>query len=253
MSNYLFCHQVSKLPLTYAFNQASDHKISIWIIDTDLHRSRLPVFRNLLTSEEQQRADRFYRENDTINFIIRRGALRLLLAAELTCQPAEITFLNGTNGKPKLAGADEIHFNSSHSGNFAAIAIARQPIGIDLEVVKNDFDCKSVAEYAFSEKEAYSLALSPDPVRDFFSIWTRKEAFLKAIGTGLGNDIHLLNCLDGKQSIPDTLATENTDDWASHTTEIADACLLSIAAKSSGAPLYMEFREFDKNLLPVPA
>lgn len=250
MSTHLFCNRLNKLPFVTPDHKIIGNKISIWIIDTDLYLSRLAIFRNILTPGEQKHADRFYRENDRINFTIRRAVLRLLLAAESACQPHEISFLTGVNGKPRLAAAGEIHFNSSHSESFAAIAIAHQHIGIDLEMVKNDFDYASVAEYAFSEKEADSLQCSSDPVRDFFSIWTRKEAFLKATGTGLGKDIHLLNCLEGKQAIPASLAVEKTD-WESYTVQITKAYLLSVTAKKASVPFNMEFMEFDESLLPA--
>lgn len=249
VKNHLFCHQVNKLPSIIENPKLIGNQIRIWLINMDTYFSILPVLRNILSSEERKRADRFYKENDTARFIVRRAVLRLLMADELALLPDQIEFITGINGKPHLVNSKGIHFNSSHSGNFAVIVIANQQVGTDIEYINDDFDYISVAEYAFSPRESAALQCSLKPVRDFFTIWTRKEAFLKAIGTGIGQNINLLNCLDGAQPVPSVLTPEKTD-WECHTLEVAQDYLLSITSKRSAVPFNFIFEIFDKELIP---
>jgi 4'-phosphopantetheinyl transferase len=101
--------------------------------------------------------------------------------------PAEIVFQYGARGKPGIAGAS-IHFNASHSGDWAAYAVARTPlIGIDIEMIRPIPDMEQLAHRTFSDGEAAELQ-KIDTLRrqeGFYNCWTRKEAYVKAIGDGL--------------------------------------------------------------------
>lgn len=250
VKNHLFCHQVNQLPSIAKNPELIGHQIRIWLINMDSYFSILPALRNILSPEERKRADRFYKENDTARFIVRRAVLRLLMADELALPPDQIEFITGINGKPHLVNSKGIHFNCSHSSSFAVIVIANQQIGTDIEYINDDFDYAGIVEYAFSARESDALQCSAKPVRDFFTIWTRKEAFLKAIGTGIGQDINLLNCLDGAQPVPSALTLEQTD-WECHTLEVAQDYLLSIASKKPAVPFNFIFEMFDKELIPA--
>jgi 4'-phosphopantetheinyl transferase len=145
----------------------------------------------VLSRDERRRADRFARERDRRRFIVSRAQLRELLGARLRVPPEHVEFVYGPAGKPALAtrfGGTGLRFNVSHCDGIAAFAFTiGRDIGIDIEAVRALPDADAVASLVFSpEEQATYRALE---VRDrplgFFNCWTRKEAFVKAIGDGL--------------------------------------------------------------------
>ena len=158
---------------------------SIWCLD--LGTIALDAMRVLLSADEQARAGRFKVRADHERFVKSRGALRRILA-ERTAQDARaLAFLEGDGRKPELRDHPSVHFNLSHSGNFALIAVGSQPIGVDIEAVKPDIELQALAKANFHPDERAILAAhSGTAAREaFFQIWAHKEAFLKATGIGL--------------------------------------------------------------------
>jgi 4'-phosphopantetheinyl transferase len=144
----------------------------------------LPSRREILSRDEIERAERFRFEHHRERFIRCRTWLRELLAEALVRDAASLEFRYGAHGKPELDG---MHFNVSHSANVAAIALTReQPIGIDVESIDAERDVVALANTAFSAEEQAELAtMTGDAqVAAFFRGWTRKEAYLKLLGTG---------------------------------------------------------------------
>ncbi|MFM7424669.1 MAG: 4'-phosphopantetheinyl transferase family protein [Elainella sp.] len=145
----------------------------------------------MLSADEQARAKRFYFAKDHDRFTLARGMLRLILGRYLNLAPAAVQFQYGAVGKPALAdagtGAASLCFNVSHSHQMALFALAQRQVGVDLEQVRADCDGEAIAARYFSAQEQTALSqLDPDlRPRGFFNGWTRKEALLKAIGTGL--------------------------------------------------------------------
>jgi 4'-phosphopantetheinyl transferase len=145
----------------------------------------------LLSETERQRADRFVFDCDRRRFTVARAQLRRLLSKRLGTQPEAVEFVYGAHGKPSLAqqcAESDLHFNVSHSDDVAAYAFSTErEVGIDIESIRMIRDAKEIAARFFSpsENDAY-LALDPNerPV-GFFNCWTRKEAFIKALGDGL--------------------------------------------------------------------
>jgi 4'-phosphopantetheinyl transferase len=145
----------------------------------------------LLSDAERQRASRFVFDRDRRRFTVARAQLRRLLGARSGVRPEAVELSNGTHGKPVLVrecAASNLRFNVSHSDDVAAYAFSPgREIGIDIESVRTIHDAEDIAARFFShrEYEAY-LALGPgDRPLGFFNCWTRKEAFVKALGDGL--------------------------------------------------------------------
>lgn len=145
----------------------------------------------LLSGTEQRRADRFAFDRDRNRFIVARARLRELLATRLNVRPESIELKYGVHGKPALARRSpdlDLRFNLSHSEDVAVYAFSLgREIGIDIEVVRLMPEADNIAARFFSrsENETY-LTLDPsDKPQGFFNCWTRKEAFIKAIGDGL--------------------------------------------------------------------
>jgi 4'-phosphopantetheinyl transferase len=145
-------------------------------------------FAELLTPDERQRAARFAFDHLRHSFTLARGALRILLGRSLDAAPGEIRFTYGAKGKPGLVDQGRARFNLSHSGALALIAITLDcEIGVDIEQIRPMPDLHGIASRFFSaEEEVDLMSLDEDQrVAGFFRCWTRKEAYIKAIGDGL--------------------------------------------------------------------
>jgi 4'-phosphopantetheinyl transferase len=143
-----------------------------------------------LSPTEQERAERFRFPDDHRRYVIGRSVLRHLLAAELDVEPASVSIASGPDGKPRLAatsGQPELHFNVSHSRDLAVIGLWSRELGVDVEAISPLTDIDDLAHQYFSEGEYAEFSrLSPDAKTiGFFNCWTRKEAILKALGSGL--------------------------------------------------------------------
>jgi len=157
---------------------------------TDAERSAL---HRLLSDDEQARAARFKVEHAHRSFIVSRGILRTILGEILDCAPETIEFGQGPHGKPFLAGAhaeSPISFNVSHSGDLFLYAVSRSraTLGVDVERKKEEREFEKLAQRFFAPAEARQLleeASRDDRLHSFYRCWTRKEAYLKARGTGL--------------------------------------------------------------------
>ena len=120
-----------------------------------------------------------------------RAVLRLILARCLDCDAAEIVFRAGAHGKPELQhpAPGGLHFNTSHSGDYAVFAVTRAgAIGVDIERVNEQrprLDEIVARYFATGEQDAWRALPETERVRGFFDLWTRKEAFVKARGDGV--------------------------------------------------------------------
>lgn len=144
----------------------------------------------VLSPAELARAERFVSPHDHRRFVHAHAAVRRLLGEVLGRAPASLRFVEGPRGKPALAPASGVAFNLSHSGEHALVAIAADAgeVGVDIEVPRERVDHAALAASVFSPAERAELAALPDGERRaaFFRGWARKEAFIKAIGLGLG-------------------------------------------------------------------
>lgn len=148
-----------------------------------------PGWERALCPADLIRAQRFRRRSDGVRFLHSRWWLRTLLASHLGVAPGALQFATNQYGKPHLtwpAGAG-LHFNLSHSGALAAIAVSRScPVGIDVEQVTSE---PPIAEGGLSRSELTALRSASSPTERavlFYRIWTWREAVMKAEGTGLG-------------------------------------------------------------------
>jgi len=123
---------------------------------------------------------------------VAKGATRQILARYLGADPRSLTFDRGAFGKPFLRSR-ELRFNLSHSGEFALLAVARESeVGVDVEEIREIEDAAMIAEQNFSPGESRKLRAVLDSASGpaaFFNCWTRKEAFIKAIGEGLSHPL----------------------------------------------------------------
>jgi len=171
-------------------------EVHVWRIELLPSPGVLARLGRHLSPDERRRAERFRFERDQRRFHAARGALRELLGGYLDAEPERLGFAEGAHGKPELAapGGSGLRFNLSHSGELALCAVARgRELGVDIEQARELADAEAMARRFFSAAENAALAALPDAERlgAFFRCWTRKEAYLKAVGAGL------LQALDG--------------------------------------------------------
>jgi 4'-phosphopantetheinyl transferase len=165
--------------------------IEIVVTRLDVEPEAVRVLAPLLSDAERKRASRFAFDRDRRRFTVARARLRRLLSTRLGVRPEAVEFVYGAYGKPALArrfADSDLRFNVSHSDDIAVYAFAAgREIGIDVEAICAIGDADAIAARFFSnrENETY-LALDPgDRPLGFFNCWTRKEAFIKALGDGL--------------------------------------------------------------------
>jgi 4'-phosphopantetheinyl transferase len=140
-----------------------------------------------LSEAEQQKSETFKLLDMRRRYIAVRALVRKTLAPYLAVEPVQVQFLVGEHGKPHLAG-NELHFNISHTADELLIAVSNmQDIGVDIELIKPRTNLDAVAERCFSAAEyAVWQALDKDQQpQAFYRLWTKKEAFVKAVGRGI--------------------------------------------------------------------
>lgn len=145
-----------------------------------------------LSSDEVERARRFRYVRDRARYAVSHRALRGILAQVTGLSPDALRFTHGPQGKPSLHPAIGWAFNLSHSGDLAVVAVTgHDAVGVDVEAVRPTADLAAVAATHFSPRERGALfALSPEAQgAAFFRLWTRKEAYIKAVGTGLSHPL----------------------------------------------------------------
>jgi 4'-phosphopantetheinyl transferase len=165
--------------------------VHVWHARLDQIADQSSRIRHLLSADERDRAERFHFAQDRERFIAARALLRILLSRYLDSPPHHLSFSYSPYGKPALvgeSGRDALRFNVSHSQGIALYAVTRgREVGVDVECVRRDVVGESIAEHFFSAREVASLRALPAEAQPqaFFNCWTRKEAFIKAIGEGL--------------------------------------------------------------------
>jgi len=172
-----------------------ENEIHIWKIPLVQSIHTIETFEGALSQDEHSRSARYHFEKDKQKFIIARGSLRMILGQYLNISPDQIEFIYNDYGKPGLdkgCGDKKISFNLAHSDNWAVCAIVNKHIiGIDIEKIRTLPDVAQIAERFFSDAEFadYQIVLEEHKISAFFNCWTRKEAFIKAIGEGLSHPL----------------------------------------------------------------
>lgn len=168
--------------------------VHVWAVPLDLAPEGILGLASLLSPDERERAEQFRLPHLRNRFIAARGNLRALLGRYLQRDPAALNFEYSSRGKPALEakGEQELHFNLAHSHDLELIAVTHvAPVGVDVERIRPMRDADKFAERFFSAREAETFRNVPVVEQDavFFSLWTRKEAWLKATGDGISESL----------------------------------------------------------------
>lgn len=164
-------------------------EVHVWAVWLEAPAAINSAYRALLSPPEIAKADKFLVEHLRRSYEVSQGALRFLLACYLKCRPHDISFQFGGRNKPALCGDSKIRFNVSHAGGLALYAFAYDcEVGIDVENVRGMRDFAQVASDYFCLEETLELLAIDDEessIEAFYRCWTRKEAYVKAVGDGL--------------------------------------------------------------------
>jgi 4'-phosphopantetheinyl transferase len=224
--------------------ELSGREVHIWTLPITAANATAVMFEPVLATDELDRAGRFHFSHLRESFVIARGTLRCLLGGYLGLHPGSLRFSYGWKGKPALKAGAHIQFNMTHSGSLAAIAITADcQIGLDLEQVRPLSDMQQIAAHFFCSEETTEIMSLPPGEREraFFCCWTRKEAYIKAIGDGLSAPP------DGFRVtvLPDTPAqfvhlghdAKDTDAWTLHDLSLAPGYASALAYCDRRRPL----------------
>ena len=148
--------------------------------------SELPWLVAYIDNNERLKAEKFHFENDRNTYLTCHSLLRKVISYKLNKDPSEINIIYDGNNKPWLK-SNQLFFNISHTRDTFAFAISDYvKIGIDLENINSSIDFKAIIRTYFSSgEEKYILQDHEQSMDRFFLLWTRKEALLKALGTGI--------------------------------------------------------------------
>jgi phosphopantetheine--protein transferase-like protein len=163
-------------------------RVDVFFAETKDLSPRYIDIKKFISPDEQFRADKFHFDKNRETYITCHAILRSVLAKSMNISPLEVTYGYGLNNKPSIPG-NPLYFNITHTKEAFAFAVSNDfNVGIDLERINQNTDILPVMESFFSKKEReYILMPKTDPeIRNrFFQLWTRKEALLKAFGTGI--------------------------------------------------------------------
>jgi 4'-phosphopantetheinyl transferase len=197
-----------------------------------------PEDAEILSEAERARAARLVFPLHGRRFAAAHAGLRRILATCLDRPPGGLVFAYSDRGRPRLqpepgAGFD---FNLAHSGDVALVALARRTVGVDVEILRDVPGAAAIARRFFTPGETAALArLEGDAyARGFFQAWTRKEALLKAAGTGLSALAETEVTLAPGEAAAVLSAPGGADAWDLYHLEPSPGCLGAVAVRRAG-------------------
>jgi len=177
--------------------QLTDREVHVFCTVLDQPLWRMEHLAETLSSDERQRAARFHFGKDKNRYVAGRGMLREILGRLLGVEPAAPVFSYGVRGKPRLAmpatAENSLHFNVAHSDSLVVYAVSRRhEVGIDVERIRPVREMEDIAAHIFSKPERAQWRLLADDKKTeaFFYCWVRKEAWLKARGSGIDEPLN---------------------------------------------------------------
>ena len=224
-----------------------ENRIELWSIDLAGPVERVERLARVLSEDERRRAERFRFDVHRHRFIVGRAAMHELLGSYLDRPPESLHFHYGHRGKPDLPAAPWLHFNLSNSADLALLGVTRvAPLGVDVEQLRPMSDLLEIARRFFARPEVDRLlGLPPERhVDGFFRCWTRKEAYLKAVGEGLAIPLDRFEVTLEPEAPARFLAfddpAETVEAWSLHHLEPAPGFFGAVALRGDAAELTLD-------------
>lgn len=217
-----------------------NNDIHIWLINMEDYQQKIDSCKDILSQDEQEKTNKFASKLLKKSFIISRAFLRIILSKYLKTIPQEIYFTYNNKGKPQLdtEALLSIKFNLSHKNNYVIYGFSYHNIGIDLEKIDDKIKVEKIAQRFFCNDEFNYLKTLDSKVKIeyFLKLWTKKEAYLKAIGKGLSGGLDSICFLvnNHHQKIDFIINKNNnsSDNWYFKTWILKDNYIMSIAINS---------------------
>lgn len=229
-------------------------EVHVWVVHINLVRiGTVADVSSVMSDAEVQRASRIRSSVARHRFMVSREALRHLLGAYMGAPPAAVAIHVGRHGKPELAcqrHTPKLRFNLSHSDALAVVALALcREVGVDVERIVAEQAPRRLVTRALSTSELVRLRRLPVSARPraFFQAWTAKEAYLKALGTGLSRPLGEVE-LRAATSEPSCLAeaggaTSGTAGWGLRALPLPSGYVGSVVAE--GHDWHVRMRRWD--------
>jgi 4'-phosphopantetheinyl transferase len=166
--------------------------VHVWVGDVRLAPDDLSSLERELSVDERERAHRFRFPRDRRTYVVAHWLVRRVLSRYLDVAPDGWRFDVNPYGKPMLPDHQDLRFNLSHSGELVVVAVTKsREVGVDVERIRPDFATSEIARHFFAPAEVAALDRleGMDFVHAFFACWTRKEAYVKAVGLGLSLEL----------------------------------------------------------------
>lgn len=196
-SSSILCHELGPIEWLDWKHCLCGDDLAVFRFYFSENTPRLPDWRALLHPDEIERAGRYHRRADRLRSLYTRSLLRILAGKYTHRNSLDIRLTAGSRQKPELADNPEWHVNAAHSGNWILLTVGRTSVGIDVEEIKPDFDFTDVISFTFSTQEQQYIGIGGNALRRFYALWTRKEAFVKAVGSGIDETFAQVPSLPG--------------------------------------------------------
>jgi len=217
--------------------ESFENSITVWSLYLPDHREKAEVCRDLLDGDELDRAGKFIRLPDAERFILCRGLLRKLLADCLQTDPSALRFSRTPHGKPFLENGP-LEFNVSHSRNRLLIAVTRgRKVGVDIEFCRDGLNMNAIAKRWFSAEENACFAAAGRSEKTFFEIWSKKEAYVKALGTGVYKKLNTFSVPVGGESF--MTGTSGKPLWFFKRLEIDPGYAAAVVSEVPACPVHV--------------
>jgi 4'-phosphopantetheinyl transferase len=196
------------------------NSIDLWFVDPDTACSAsLQAAAELLSPDELARANGFRFPVLRRDYLITRWLVRTILSERLSVPGWRLLFGSNAYGRPYLLTHPELSFNISHTNGLIALAVAQAGVvGLDIERLRTDRASPKLADYFAASERAALRSVAPESFDEaFFTYWTLKESYIKALGTGLSTALDSFSLeLRNAKSIGFTPSPQNADAYAPH-------------------------------------
>jgi len=223
-------------------------QVDVWRLSLDFQPDPNKLMESTLSAKELDRAERFEFDKDKHRYVVSHICLRDVLSRYLNLDPSQLTFEANAYGKPSLKD-QKLEFNISHSGDFVLVAVTLDhKIGVDIERIRQGISSHVIAKQYFSPAEIKELEALPmeERVVAFFVCWSRKESYLKAVGTGLSMPLESfdVSLTPGEPAILRATRPDPNEAarWTIHSIEVDPAYKAAVAVENNKD---LEYRLWD--------
>ena len=214
--------------------------VEVWRLDCAGDRDAVDAFEAPLNTDERARLGMMRSRLARRHFAAGRWLVRHVLARRFGCTTAEVALTEGAHGRPTLVSGD-LDFNISHVGSRVVLALSTARVGIDIEALDRPMRWRSIARRFFSaaENAAIEACAEGDRRTAFLRVWVRKEAFVKALGTGVATGLDRFDVSAGAEGalIAARLEGVRASEWSIRDFDSGPGHIGAVAARAAGTRL----------------